>query len=195
MTTLTNSLRALSLGVTVAIGSIGGTVNAAEYAIDTAHTSITFEIGHLGFSVLAGRFDGFAGTYSFDETNPGAGSVSVTIDPNSVNSNHAERDNHLRSADFLAVTDFPTASFTSKAIEVTGDRTAIITGDFTLRGVTREIQIATEFVGAGDDPWGGYRSGFTGTAQIALADYGIDFDLGPSAREVALTLNVEGIRQ
>lgn len=170
---------------------------AADYVIDTkgAHASINFKISHLGFSWLHGRFDTFNGEFSFDDANPEAGTVSVEIDTASVNSNHAERDKHLRSADFLNVSEHPTAKFESTGIKVLGDRKAIITGNLTLRGVTKVVEIEADYVGGGKDPWGNYRQGFVGTTELALADFGIPFDLGPASRSVEMTLNVEGIRQ
>lgn len=169
--------------------------SAAEYTIDNkgAHASITFRIKHLGFSWLTGRFDRFIGTYSYDEKAPEASKVSVEIDTASVSSNHAERDKHLRNADFLDVEKFPKATFVSKKVEPAGDGKAKVTGDLTLRGVTKEITIDAAYVGGGADPWGGNRTGFTGKTSIALADFGITFNLGPASKEVELTLDIEGV--
>lgn len=170
--------------------------HAAEYVIDTgkAHAFITWRIKHLGFSWMQGRFDKFEGTFTFDEVDPAASSVKVTIDTGSINSNHAERDKHLRGSDFLDVDNFPTATFVSKSVKVDGNH-ATISGDLTLRGVTKAVTIEAERVGGGPDPWKGYREGFTGKTKIALKDFGIDFDLGPASQEVDLTLDVEGVRK
>ena len=119
----------------------------------------------------------------------------MEIDTASVNSNHAERDKHLRSDDFLDVAKFPNATFVSTSVEPAGDGKATITGDLTLHGVTKEVKIDATFVGAGEDPWGGYRAGFTGTTKLTLADFAIKRDLGPSAKDVELILDVEGVRQ
>lgn len=171
--------------------------SAADYAIDTkgAHASINFRVNHLGFSWLTGRFDTFTGTFSYDESAPESSKVSVEIDTTSVNSNHAERDKHLRNEDFLHVGQFPKATFVSKSVEPTGEGKARIVGDFTLRDVTKEVTIDAEFVGAGTDPWGGERAGFKGSTTLTLADYGITFDLGPAGKEVYLDLHVEGVKQ
>jgi len=187
-------LRLTPLAVMAAL-ACSTAASAAEYTIDTkgAHASINFRIKHLGFSWLTGRFDRFSGTYSYDEKAPEASKISVEIDTTSVNSNHAERDKHLRNADFLDVDKFPKATFVSKKVEPAGDGKAKVTGDFTLRGVTKEITIDAEYVGGGADPWGGNRTGFAGTTSIALADFGITFNLGPASKEVELTLNVEGV--
>ncbi len=180
----------------IAALALPAAASAADYEIDTkgAHASINFRIKHLGFSWLTGRFDQFGGTFSYDEKAPEASKVSVEIDTTSVNSNHAERDKHLRNTDFLDVAKFPKATFVSKSVTPAGEGKAKITGDLTLRGVTKEVTIDAEYVGAGADPWGGNRVGFTGTTRIALADYGITFNLGAS-KEVELTLDVEGIQK
>jgi polyisoprenoid-binding protein YceI len=170
---------------------------AAEYDIDIkgAHASINFRIPHLGFSWLVGRFDRFAGTFSYDEANPGAAKVVVEIDTASINSNHAERDKHLRNADFLDVAQFPTAKFISTSVAPDGTGKAKITGDFTLRGVTKPLTIDAVVIGGGPDPWGGYRQGFSGKARLVLADFGIVKELGPASKEVELDLHVEGVRK
>lgn len=170
---------------------------AADYVIDTkgAHASINFKIQHLGYSWLTGRFDKFEGDFSYDDKNPGASKIKVDIDTTSLNSNHAERDKHLRSADFLDVGKFPTATFVSKAVTTKGDGKASITGDLTLHGVTKEVTIDAQYIGGGDDPWGGFRQGFTGTTRLSLSDFGMVHDLGPKSKEVELTLNVEGVKK
>jgi len=172
-------------------------VQAADYVIDHkgAHASINFKIKHLGYSWLTGRFDKFNGSFSFDEKNLNASKVNVTIDTNSVNSNHAERDKHLRSADFLEVSKFPTAQFESTKITSKGQGKAEVAGKLTLHGVTRDIVIAVQHIGGGKDPWGGFRQGFSGTTRIALADYGIKKNLGPASKELELSLHIEGVRQ
>lgn len=174
------------------------TITLAEtYTIDTkgAHAFIQFRIQHLGYSWLSGRFDKFSGAFDYDEKNPAAASVKVEIDTASIDTNHAERDKHLRSEEFLNVDKFPSARFESTAFKEQADGTATLEGKLTLHGVTRPISIAVEHIGHGDDPWGGYRRGFEGTTRIALADYDINYNLGPKSKELQLILSVEGIRQ
>ena len=170
---------------------------AEKYVIDTegSHAFIQFRIQHLGYSWLSGRFNTFSGSFEYDENTPAKASVQVDIDVASIDSNHAERDKHLRGDEFLDVSKFPKASFVSTSFKDNGDGTAVLTGDFTLRGITKPVTIAVEHIGHGSDPWGGYRRGFEGTTRIALADYGIKYNLGPKSKEVELTLSVEGIRQ
>jgi polyisoprenoid-binding protein YceI len=168
-----------------------------KYVIDTegAHAFVQFRIQHLGYSWLYGRFNEFQGSFTYDEDDPGASQVEVTIKTASLDSNHAERDKHLRDEDFLDVSKFPEATFRSTAYEETGTDTATLIGDLSLRGVTKSVTIAVSKIGEGPDPWGGFRRGFEGTTSIKLADFGIEKDLGPASREVELTLSVEGIRE
>ena len=170
---------------------------ATDYVIDTkgAHAFIQFKISHLGYSWLLGRFNTFSGEFSYDEKNPGASQVSVDIDVASVDSNHAERDKHLRSKDFLHTDEFPQARFVSTGYRELGDGKGELTGNLTLRGVTRPLTIAVEHVGNGMDPWGGYRRGFQGSTTFALADFGILKNLGPASKNVEIYLSLEGIRK
>jgi len=190
-----NWLQTLALATTLTTSAAAPAEE--HYIIDTkgAHAAIEFRIKHLGFSWLVGRFDDFSGSFTWDEANPQKSGVTVTIDTASINSNHAERDKHLRGDDFLDVEKFPQAKFVSTAYTPTGENTAELSGELTLHGVTRPVTIAVEQIGHGDDPWGGYRRGFAGTTRLTLADFGIKRDLGPAAREVFLFLSVEGIRQ
>lgn len=182
-------LTALSLGLSAPSW-------AADYAIDTkgAHAFVQFKVAHLGYSWLLGRFNDFEGSFSYDEKNPSAAKVTVTINTGSVDSNHAERDKHLRSDDFLNVQEHPQSTFVSTSFKEMGDGKAELKGNFTLNGVTRPITIAVKHIGAGADPWGGYRRGFEGTTTIALKDYAINYDLGPASSTVELFFSLEGIR-
>lgn len=168
-----------------------------KYAIDTegAHAFVQFRIKHLGYSWLYGRFNDFGGEFTYDTQDPNNSSIVVDIKPASIDSNHAERDKHLRGADFLDVDQFPEASFKSTALALKEDGTGTLTGDLTLRGVTKPVTIEVEQIGTGPDPWGGYRRGFEGTTSLALKDFGIDYDLGPASTEVEIILSIEGIRQ
>jgi polyisoprenoid-binding protein YceI len=172
-------------------------VKAEEYVIDTknSHAFIQFKIPHLGYSMLLGRFNKFEGSFTFDKENPSNSKVSVTIDTASIDSNNPKRDKHLRSDDFLDVKKFPTATFLSTGLKITGKETATLKGKLTLHGVTRKIDIEIKQIGTGKDPWGGYRRGFEGRTDLKLSDYDIDFDLGPASKSVELYLSIEGIRQ
>lgn len=191
---LKNTLAALALGSTL---FVAGQAQAANYAIDKQgqHAFVNFKISHLGYSWLYGSFKDFDGSFSFDEKSPEASQVNVTLNTASVDTNHAERDKHIRSDDFLNVAEHPTATFESTSVKSTGTGTADISGNLTLNGVTKPVLIVAKFIGQGDDPWGGYRAGFEGTTRLKLKDFDIQKDLGPASQEVELTISVEGVRQ
>ncbi len=170
------------------------TSQAAEYVIDTrgGHAAINFKFKHIGISWLTGMFKEFGGSFTYDENNPEATRIVVDINPASLDSNHAERDKHIRSDDYLNVAKYPTARFESTRVVPKGDGLAEVYGNLTLYGQTREIMIDAAMVGAGADPWGGYRVGFEGFTTLDTKDFG--FSLPPS-NEVEMELYIEGIRQ
>ncbi|MCK8043594.1 YceI family protein [Shewanella sp. 1CM18E] len=186
---------ALAASLTTSL-SMTNLVQAADYKIDTegAHASIEFKVSHLGYSFVVGRFNQFEGEFSFDADKIADAKVNVTIDTASVDSNHAERDKHLRSSDFLNTGKFPKASFVSTSAIDKGDGNFVINGEFTFNGVTKPLAIDAQMIGEGQDPWGGYRSGFVGSTEFALKDYDVKVDLGPASANVILDLVVEGIR-
>ncbi len=192
-----NTMTKLALASLIGGAMLMPTVNAADYIIDNkgAHASINFKIKHLGYSWLTGRFDKFGGKFSYDPANVAASKIEVNIDTTSVNSNHAERNKHLRGDDFLDVDTFANAKFVSTSITEKANGKLAVAGVFTLHGVSKNIVIDAETIGEGKDPWGGYRAGFSGTTSIALADYAIKMNLGPASTHVQLELHVEGIKQ
>ncbi|UTW48365.1 YceI family protein [Bacterioplanoides sp. SCSIO 12839] len=186
----------LALGMTAA-ATLAPLSQAATYDIDTkgAHAFVQFKIKHLGYSWLLGRFNTFDGQFEYDASAPEKSSIAVEIETASIDSNHAERDKHLKGSDFLNVSKFPTSSFKSTGFKSTGEGEGIISGDFTLHGVTKNISFPVTLVGEGKDPWGGYRAGFEGKTTLKLSDYGITYNLGPASTHVEIELHVEGIRQ
>ncbi len=192
--TMKKTLAALAFGT--ALLSAGQAL-ATDYVIDKKgqHAFVDFKISHLGYSWLYGTFKDFDGSFSFDEKNPEASKVQVTMNTASVDTNHAERDKHIRSKDFLNVSKNPQATFVSTAVKSTGTDTADISGDLTLNGVTKPVLIKAKLIGQGDDPWGGYRAGFEGSTKLKLKDFAIQKDLGPASQEVELIISFEGVRK
>jgi polyisoprenoid-binding protein YceI len=170
---------------------------AADYQIDTkgAHAFVQFKIQHLGYSWLLGRFNTFEGDFSYDQAAPEKSEIEIVIETASIDSNHAERDKHLKGSDFLDVKKFPKAVFKSTGFEVKDDNNAVVTGTFMLHGVKKTISFPVQKIGEGKDPWGGYRAGFEGKTTLKLADYGITYNLGPASANVEIHLYVEGIRK
>lgn len=170
---------------------------AEDYEIDTkgAHASIQFRVQHLGYSWLYGRFNNFSGSFSYNEAAPEKAAINMTIKTSSIDSNHAERDKHLRSKDFLDVKKFPEAKFVSTRYTPGKNGKGVINGELTLRGVTKPVEIELQAIGAGKDPWGGYRRGFEGKTKFAMADFGIMKNLGPKSKDVEMILSIEGIKK
>lgn len=184
------------LAVVSAIPAVA-TAAVERYVIDTegGHAFVQFRIKHLAYSWLYGRFNDFSGTFTYDTDDMSNSAVEVTIKTASLDSNHAERDKHLRGKDFLDVDRYPHASFKSTTYKETGFNTSVLEGELTLKGITKPVRIEVQRIGNGPDPWGGYRRGFQGSTSFALKDFGIDYNLGPAAREVEMILSIEGVRQ
>lgn len=172
---------------------------ADHYVIDTKgmHAAIEFKISHLGISVLKGQFREFSGTFDYDPAKQKDSKVSVTIDVTSLDTNHAERNKHLKSADFFDASKYNTATFVSTGYTPTNDKEGVMHGNFTLRGVTKPIDIQVTHIGGGKDPWGGFRQGFEGHTKLFLSDFNMKKAdmLGPASNEVDVILYIEGIKQ
>jgi len=181
------------LGLVMAVSILFSTpLMAVDYVIDTEgqHASVIFKASHLGYSYIIGRFNHFEGNFSHDAGNPSASNVSVTIDASSLDTNHAERDKHLRGKDFLEVSKYPTITFVSTGYQAasSGDK---LQGDLSFHGVTKAITIDVNHIGEGPDPWNGYRSGFEGDVMLNASDYGLPEWVG----NIEVSVIVEGIRQ
>lgn len=165
-----------------------------SYRVDPTHSFVTFSISHLGYSLLQGRFNELSGDFVYDADNPAANAITMEVNTASIDSNHAERDKHLRSKDFLNVSKHPVASFKTTGFKPNGDD-GVLSGELTLHGVTRPVDVDVQLVGAGEDPWGGFRRGYSGRTTIKRSDFGMDYNLGPAAESMDLHFVVEGVRQ
>ena len=195
---LKKTLAALAIGTALLTA---GQAMAADYTIDKEgqHAFVDFSISHLGYSYINGTFKDWQGTFSWDAAKPEDTKIDVTLKTASVFTNHAERDKHVSSKDFLDVEKYPEATFKSTSVKTTGKNdegklTADVTGDLTLHGTTKPVVIKAVFNGEGKDPWGGYRAGFSGTTTINRQDFGKMMDLGPASNELTLTFTFEGVR-
>lgn len=170
---------------------------AGDYKIDIKgmHASVQFKISHLGTSWLWGRFDKFDGQFTYDKDHPNDSKLNMTVDTTSVDTNHAERDKHIRGKGLLETDQFPEATFVSDSVNFNTDGTGTITGKLNLHGVEKEITMAIKKVGEGVDPWGGYRAGFEGHMKLVLADYGITRKLGKASETLELIVAIEGVRK
>jgi polyisoprenoid-binding protein YceI len=189
---LKKTLAALAIGSAV----LSANVMAADYVVDKEgqHAFVDFKISHLGYSYITGTFKDIDGKFSFDAAKPEDSKIEFNVNTASVFTNHAERDKHIASADFLNTSKFGKATFVSTSVKSTGANTADVTGDLTLLGVTKPVVVKATFLGEGKDPWGGYRAGFEGTTTIKRSDFGKQKDLGPKSDVVELYVSFEGVK-
>ena len=189
---LKKTLAALAIGSAV----LSANVMAADYVVDKEgqHAFVDFKISHLGYSFITGTFKDIDGKFSFDAAKPEDSKIEFNVNTASVFTNHAERDKHIASADFLNASKFGKATFVSTSVKSTGANTADVTGDLTLLGVTKPVVVKATFLGEGKDPWGGYRDGFEGTTSIERSDFGKQKDRGPKSDAVELYVSFEGVK-
>lgn len=195
------NIKSFFASLIIGVGIFSANAIAAEekYAFDIRgqHAFIQFKVQHLGYSWLLGNVNTFDGSFTYDDAHPDTNKVQVEIDMNSLDSNHAERDKHLRSADFFDVAQYPKAMFTSTAYKDLGQGKAELQGVLELHGVSKNITIALQEIGHGGDPWGGYRRGFEGRTMLKMSDFNFAKGamLGAAAEHIELFLSIEGVRQ
>jgi polyisoprenoid-binding protein YceI len=146
------------------------------YTLDPAHSRIGFVARHAMVTKVRGAFNDFEGTAILDGADPASSSAQVTISAASIDTRNAQRDEHLRSNDFLAMADYPQITFVSTGARQVDDGTFELTGDLTIKGVTNSITIPFTFEGAAKDPFGNLRVGFEGAVTINRKDYGITWN-------------------
>lgn len=151
-------------------GLVAGTWN-----IDPTHSEVGFVVRHVMVSKVKGVFSKFDGAITVDE-DPLRSRVEATIDASSIDTREPQRDAHLRSSDFFDVETHPEIRFVSTSIVPEGDDFTV-TGELTIHGVTRQVELALEFNGVSPDPWGGLRAGFSASTEISRADFGIVFNI------------------
>jgi polyisoprenoid-binding protein YceI len=144
--------------------------------IDPSHSGVHFTVRHMVVSKVRGSFDRWQGAIDFDPQNPAASKVTVRIDAASIDTREEKRDAHLRSADFFDVEHHPALTFESKKVEKLDGNEYRVTGDLTLRGVTREVVLDAEYLGTGKDPRGNQRLGFSAQTSINRKDFGLSWN-------------------
>jgi polyisoprenoid-binding protein YceI len=148
---------------------------ADTYTFDKAHTTVLFQVRHI-LTNVTGRFKDFDGTIQVDRVNPSASTVDFTIQAASIDTNEPKRDAHLRSADFFDAANHPTLSFKSTAVKPAGKDRYAVTGDLTMRGVTKPVTLDVAFLGEGKDPWGNEKLGFDVSGALDRKDFGISWN-------------------
>ena len=151
------------------------TTAVRTFQIDTAHSEVGFQVRHL-LSKVRGRFTNFAGSITFDEAQPEQSSVEFTVQTASIDTNHPDRDTHLRSDDFFAVETFPTLTFTSTSIRHRSGQHYDVSGDLTIHGHAKTVVLAVEFLGKAKDPWGNEKLAFDLEVTINRKDFGLSWN-------------------
>lgn len=171
----------------------------AQWKLDPAHSQASFSVRHMMVTTVRGQFDSVEGMIEFDPQNPTAASAEAKILAASVSTGMEPRDNHLRSADFFDVANYPYITFKSTKVEVTGERRAKVTGDLTIRGKALPVTLDVEYLGTVKSNYGDTRAGFTATTRINREDWGLTWNQVLEAggvlvgRDVTLNLDVEAV--
>ncbi len=187
--------RLLPLALAAALAATPALAEAEKYVLDSSHSQIVFSYSHLGFSTSYGMFSGFEGEIAFDQANPAASSVSVAFPVRSMLTGWQARFDHFMSPDFLDAAEDEMVTFTSTAIEVTGEKTAKITGDLTLNGVTKAVVLDAVLNQAGEHPmekkpW----AGFSATATVLRSEFNLGLYAPYISDEVALEISIEAMK-
>ena len=187
--------RLLSLALAAALAATPALAEAEKYVLDPSHSQSLFSYSHLGFSTSYGMFSGFEGEIAFDQANPAASSVSVAFPVRSMLTGWQARFDHFMSPDFLDAAEDEMVTFTSTAIEVTGEKTAKITGDLTLNGVTKAVVLDAVLNQAGEHPmekkpW----AGFSATATVLRSEFNLGLYAPYISDEVALEISIEAMK-
>ena len=146
------------------------------YAIDAAHSSVGFVARHAMVTKVRGSFNDFTGSIHLDAANPAASTAQISIDVASIDTRNEQRDGHLRTNDFFDAPTFPKITFTSTSVQQLDDGKLAVTGDLSIKDVTKAITVAFEFAGLATDPYGNVRAGYEGTASLNRSDYGVSFN-------------------
>lgn len=174
-------------------------VATGAYTFDPAHTIIGFGVRHLGIAIVEGRFKNFSGTVNYDASDVTKSTVEFSAKIDSVDTGVAPRDAHLKTADFFDAAKYPEMTFKSTKVEKNGKR-LLLTGDLTIKGVTKQVTLPFSMTGAIKDPWGGTRFGIVAGTTINRRDFGVNFgNLQPSgafdvANEVSVELHLEAVK-
>jgi polyisoprenoid-binding protein YceI len=171
-----------------------------QWNFDKAHTNVEFVVRHMMVSNVRGSFGEYDGTINFDPANPAASSVEITIQTASINTGVADRDNHLRSADFFDAATSPIITFKSTGVQVVDDNNVKLTGDLTMHGVTKPVTLDVEYLGQGNSPFGDVRAGFEASTKINREDFGLGWNVALEAggvlvgKEIKIQLAVEAVK-
>ena len=185
---------ATAVGAAISMGA-PAFASPVSYKIDPAHTAVAFIVNHVGFSNVIGRFNTVGGDVTFDKDAVEKSVVNVTIDTTSVDTNHAKRDEHLRSPDFFNAKEFPKMTFKSTKIEKTGDKTGKLHGDLTMLGVTKPVVLDVTFNKDGVSPASKLETaGFSARGTVKRTDFGMKYGAPAIGDDIQLLIEVEAVK-
>ena len=188
----------LALACALAFASLQSSLRADEYTVDPSHTSVIFGISHLGYSFTYGRFNEVSGDFVLDPAKPDAASFTLKINAESIDTNDAKRDDHLKGPDFLNTGEFPIISFKSNkvAVEKQGETTVYnVSGELTMHGETKPVTLQLQKLGEGPGPAGGFHTGFNCQTKLNRSEWGMTKMIPNIGDEVAVTISFEGVRK
>ncbi|MDX1566523.1 MAG: YceI family protein [Longimicrobiales bacterium] len=178
------------------------TKGVTTWTIDPQHSQVAFEVKHMMFAKVRGRFEEVEGTLEIAPKDDIESSrVDVVIDAASISTGQGDRDDHLRSPDFFDVEQFPELRFESSSVERTGENELSVVGELTIRDVTREVALEVTELGSGTDPWGNERVGYSATAEIDRRDFGLTWNQALEAggvlvgNDIRITLEIQAVEQ
>jgi len=172
-----------------------------SWKIDTAHSEVNFTVRHMMIANVRGRFETFTGTIEFDELNPAKTLVDVQIEAASISTRDVQRDGHLRSPDFLDAEKYPYLTFKSKRVELIDAQHAKLTGDLTIRDITRQVTLEVEYSGMSKSPWGSTNAGFTASTKISRKAWDLNWNVALETGgwlvgdEIKIDLELEIVQQ
>ena len=187
-------MNALAVALLLSAGSVFA---QSTWEVDKVHTNVLFNVSHMVVAEITGNFTDFNATITGTKADYSDAQAEMTIKVASISTDNEKRDAHLKSNDFFAVDKFPEITFKSTSFKKTGDNTYKITGDFTMRGVTKTIELDAKFKGEINDPWGNTKSGWKVTGSLDRFDYGVDWNKAIEAggfvvgKNIDITINAE----
>ncbi|HRE28752.1 MAG TPA: YceI family protein [Anaerolineales bacterium] len=169
--------------------------------LDLSHSEVTFAVKHMMISTVRGKFNTFSGTIDFNEADPASSAIDVSIDVASVDTRDEKRDGHLKSGDFFDVAQFPAMTFKSTKVEKLSETTAKVTGDLTIRGVSRPVVLDVTYAGQAKSPWGTVSAGFSATTRVNRKDWGLTWNVALETggvlvgEDVTIAIEAELVKQ
>ena len=176
-------------------------MSTTKWVLDPTHSEVGFKVKHLMFTNVSGNFTKFEATATSDDENFDNASFDFSADVDSINTNNADRDGHLKSADFFDAEKFPKLTFKSTSVAKAEEGEYVVTGDLSLHGETKPVTLAVEYGGIQKDPWGNIKSGFSVTGKINRKDFGLSWNAALETggvmlgEEVKIALELQFVKQ